>query len=456
MMTEEFCPPEEIQMMEGELWNLRVEDYIRGLSKNIKGEVTSSEPATLNKAVRMMHTLMEQKVKAIAEREADNKKRKWKNFQGGSSSGGGNNNSNQNNNNNPGQNVKCNRCGMQHYGNYLIKCNKYGKIGYKARDCWSKVVATGANAQSVVTCYGCGEKGHIKTNCPARNNPGRNGACGQAYALRNGDQNLRPNVVTAATPKTALPKPKSYGNRKNRKTCFVCKSLDHLIKDYNFYEKKMAYAPLRNHAQRGNHQQYARMPLPNPQRHVVPTAVLTKSKLVLINAARPVTAAVSKPFVTRPRQAKTVVTKPHSPHRRNINRSPSPNASTFPLKVTVAQTPVGNPQHALKDKGVIDSGCSRHMTGNMSYLYDFEEPNGGYVAFGGNPKGGKIFGKGKIRTGKLDFVDVYFVKELKFNFFSVLQMCDKKNNVLFTNTECLVLSPEFKLPNENQVLLRVP
>nr|GFC05741.1 reverse transcriptase domain-containing protein [Tanacetum cinerariifolium] len=61
-------------------------------------------------------------------------------------------------------------CGMQHYGNCPIKCNKCGKIGYKARDCWSKVVATDANAQPVVTCYGCGEKGHIKTNCPARNN----------------------------------------------------------------------------------------------------------------------------------------------------------------------------------------------------------------------------------------------------------------------------------------------
>nr|GFB04932.1 hypothetical protein [Tanacetum cinerariifolium] len=61
----------------------KVEAYIRGLSENIKGEVTSSEPATLNKAVRMAHTLMEQKVKAIAEREADNNKRKWENFQGG-------------------------------------------------------------------------------------------------------------------------------------------------------------------------------------------------------------------------------------------------------------------------------------------------------------------------------------------------------------------------------------
>nr|GFB16352.1 putative ribonuclease H-like domain-containing protein [Tanacetum cinerariifolium] len=95
----------------------------------------------------------------------------------------------------------------------------------------------------------------------------------------------------------------------------------------------------------------------------------------------------------------------------------------------------GNPQHALKDKGVIDSGCSRHMIGNMSYLSDFEELNGGYVAFGGKTKGGKISRKGKIRTGKLDFDDIYLVKELKFNLFSVLQMCDKKNSVLFTDTE---------------------
>nr|GFD45842.1 hypothetical protein [Tanacetum cinerariifolium] len=100
------------------------------------------------------------------------------------------------NTNEAGQNVKCNRCGMQHYGNCLIKCNKCGKIRHKAIDCWSKVVATGANAQPVVTCYECGEKGHIKTNCLARNNLGRNGAHGQAYALRDGDQNLGPNVVT--------------------------------------------------------------------------------------------------------------------------------------------------------------------------------------------------------------------------------------------------------------------
>nr|GEV68720.1 putative ribonuclease H-like domain-containing protein [Tanacetum cinerariifolium] len=113
-------------------------------------------------------------------------------------------------------------------------------------------------------------------------------------------------------------------------------------------------------------------------------------------------------------------------------------------------------QHALKDKGVIDSGLSRYMIGNMSYMSDFKELNCGYVAFGGNPKCCKISGKGKIKTRKLDFDDVYFVKELKFNLFIVSQMCDKKNIVLFTDTKCLVLSPEFMLPDANQVLLRIP
>ncbi|GKD18638.1 ribonuclease H-like domain-containing protein, partial [Tanacetum coccineum] len=88
----------------------------------------------------------------------------------------------------------------------------------------------------------------------------------------------------------------------------------------------------------------------------------------------------------------------------------------------------GHPQK--EDQGYVDSGCSKHMTGNMSYLSDFKEFNGGYVTFGGGAKGGKITGKGTLKTGKLDFEDVYFVKELQFNLFSVSQMCDKKNSVL--------------------------
>ncbi|GJR45807.1 putative ribonuclease H-like domain-containing protein [Tanacetum coccineum] len=111
---------------------------------------------------------------------------------------------------------------------------------------------------------------------------------------------------------------------------------------------------------------------------------------------------------------------------------------------------VGNPQH----EGEHDSGFSRHMTRNKCYLTEYEDYDGGFVSFGDGK--GRISGKGKIKTGKLDFDNVYFCKELKYNLFSVSQICDKKNNVLFTDTECLVLSSNFKLLDESQVLLRVP
>ncbi|GJY12376.1 putative ribonuclease H-like domain-containing protein [Tanacetum coccineum] len=64
--------------------------------------------------------------------------------------------------------------------------------------------------------------------------------------------------------------------------------------------------------------------------------------------------------------------------------------------------------------------------------------------------------KAEFLERSLDFDDVYFCKELKYNLFSVSQIYDKKNNVLFTDTECLVLSSDFKLLDESQVLLRVP
>ncbi|GJY81818.1 putative ribonuclease H-like domain-containing protein [Tanacetum coccineum] len=138
-----------------------------------------------------------------------------------------------------------------------------------------------------------------------------------------------------------------------------------------------------------------------------------------------------------------------------MNPHPSMEANISAVKGNKENVVKGNPQQDLKNKGVIDSECSRHMTGNRSYITDYEEINEGFVAFGGNSKGGKINRKGTIRSGILDFEDVYFVKELKFNLFSVSQMCDKKS-VLFTDTECVVLSPDFKLTDENHVLLKVP
>nr|GFB64380.1 hypothetical protein [Tanacetum cinerariifolium] len=96
----------------------------------------------------------------------------------------------------------------------------------------------------------------------------------------------------------------------------------------------------------------------------------------------------------------------------------------------------GNSQQDLKDKRVIDSRCSRHMTRNRSYLTDYEEINGGFVAFGCNSKGGKITGKGKIRTDfKLtDESHVLLEVPRKDNMYSV----DLKNVIPQGGPTCLI------------------
>nr|GEW61348.1 ribonuclease H-like domain-containing protein [Tanacetum cinerariifolium] len=74
----------------------------------------------------------------------------------------------------------------------------------------------------------------------------------------------------------------------------------------------------------------------------------------------------------------------------------------------------------------------------------------------GKAGGCKITGKGTIKTGKLEFENVYFVKDLKYNLFSVSQICDNKNSVLFTDSECIVLGRDFKLLDDANILLRTP
>ncbi|GJU53217.1 gag-pol polyprotein [Tanacetum coccineum] len=124
--------------------------------------------------------------------------------------------------------------------------------------------------------------------------------------------------------------------------------------------------------------------------------------------------------------------KPVSPSRKSIR----PNVNTVRARGFNAVKPSACwSNYQLNEKGFVDSGCSRHMSGNIAHLSDFKEFDGGFVTFGGGANGGRITGKGTIKTDKLDFEDVYFVKELKFNLFSVSQMCDKKNYVLFTDSK---------------------
>ncbi|GKE81618.1 ribonuclease H-like domain-containing protein [Tanacetum coccineum] len=246
---------------------------------------------------------------------------------------------------------------------------------------------------------------------------------------------------------------------------------------------------------------------PYPKGNFVPKAVLMKSGIktlntvgqnfskiaVSVNTVSPINTAYPRPTVNSARTTSNVLNRAHSHVRRPFNNSTTNKNRNLKEKVNIVKGNVttafgptvvsdnkgnkanavkasacwfwrpkqnildhGNPQLKLQEKGVIDSGYSRHMTGNKSYLSGYEEIDSGFVAFGGDPKGGRITDKGKISTCKLDFEDVYFVKELKFNLFSVSQMCDKKNSVLFTDTECVVLSSDFKLLDENHVLLRVP
>ncbi|GJZ07006.1 hypothetical protein Tco_0540799 [Tanacetum coccineum] len=113
----------------------------------------------------------------------------------------------------------------------------------------------------------------------------------------------------------------------------------------------------------------------------------------------------------------------------------------------------------LRPQQVTLGGIKDHIFGVPRVMVDLINPHGvnctdknkikgGIVKFGGGD--GRISGKGTIRTSKLDFENVYYVEELQhFNLFSVSQICDKKNKVLFTDTDCLVLSEEFQLPDEN-------
>ncbi|GJT50059.1 hypothetical protein Tco_0976216 [Tanacetum coccineum] len=267
------------------------------------------------------------------------------------------------------------------------------------------------------------------------------------------------------------------------KACFVCGSLSHLIRYCDFHEKRMAKQVELNkqkgkgNVQRENKPVWNYVQRVNHKNQFVSIAVLTRtgkipvntarhnfnSQAVLTNVAREI--SIVKPFVDEVRP-KTIFLKTHSPFRRTFNRTTASRTNFSNQKDNTAEvksvSAVGGkwetadyPQGVLKNKGIVDSGCSRPMTGNKAYLAEYQDYNGGPVVFGGSK--GYITGKGKIKTGKLDFGDVCFVKELQhFNLFSVPQICDKKNKVLFTDTECLVLSLDFKLPDKNQVLLKVP
>ncbi|GJR02865.1 ribonuclease H-like domain-containing protein [Tanacetum coccineum] len=180
-------------------------------------------------------------------------------------------------------------------------------------------------------------------------------------------------------------------------------------------------------------------------KNMVPRPVLMKTGLRPLNTTRPVTTTHPKttvysarPMLCFSKSAQSTVKRPYQTRTTLTNRNFSQKVNTAKGKFYTARQKVVNTArpnsvvvkvvrenqgHPQKEyQGYVDSRCSRHMIRNMSYLSDFKEFDGGYVTFGGGAKGGKITSKGTLKTGKLDFEDVYFVKELQFNLFSVSQI----------------------------------
>ncbi|GJX96802.1 ribonuclease H-like domain-containing protein [Tanacetum coccineum] len=326
---------------------------------------------------------------------------------------------------------------------------------------------------------------------------------------------------------------KGFGH-KGGKTCFVCYSPDHLIKNCNLHERTFKQTqthkpkgtqgsrdtrPVWNNIKRVNHSNFSgNSRYPHQKKSFIPSAVLTREGLK--STARPKTtqtvpskstANVFYQGTVRSRVPQAVLSRstgrPYYPRMDNIRPrtssfSPSkrfPTTRTLhrpqrPKKIMksiwVKKASTVGPQAVLpqnvnvKGSAMInsnknerpkrslsrsvnrdndpytlnanDSVASGSMTGDKDKLSDFKEFKGGYVAFGNDSKGGRISGKGTIKTSCLDFEKVSYVEELKFNLLSVSQICDKKHNVLFTDKECLILSPKFKFVDEDLVILRAP
>ncbi|GJW17424.1 putative reverse transcriptase domain-containing protein [Tanacetum coccineum] len=228
LMTEVYCPRNEIHKMETELWNLivkindlatytqrfqdlnllctrmvpkeedRIERYVGGLPHNIQGNVMSAEPTRLQDAIRLANTLMDQKLKGYAIRGAENKRKAY--------TAGGNEGRVH-----VGPRPLCNKCKLHHVGSCTVKCRSCGKIGHITRDCKLAVpAAVNQRAlvvnQMIITCFKCGRQGHFKKDCPKLKNQNHGNkpvipkARGKAYAIGGGDENPGSNVVTEVLP----------------------------------------------------------------------------------------------------------------------------------------------------------------------------------------------------------------------------------------------------------------
>nr|GEV10144.1 putative ribonuclease H-like domain-containing protein [Tanacetum cinerariifolium] len=210
-------------------------------------------------------------------------------------------------------------------------------------------------------------------------------------------KNLSKLLASQITDKTRL----GYDNQVFTSTVFDC---DELISSES--DVSMPPSPVYDRYQSG--EGYHDVPPPYSGTFMPHKPDLVFHDAPTVNEIVP-TAFNVEPSTTKPNKDLSQSTRPSAPiiedwvsdseDESEGEPMPAQNAPSFIQTSKHIKTPrpyvkPGNPQHALKDKRVIDSGCSRHMTENISYLSNFGEINRGYVTFGKNPKGGKITGKG--------------------------------------------------------------
>ncbi|GKE25348.1 putative ribonuclease H-like domain-containing protein [Tanacetum coccineum] len=180
------------------------------------------------------------------------------------------------------------------------------------------------------------------------------------------------------------------------KACFVCGSFDHVQANYNYHQRERVVSG--NNYSRVNYNYSAKKAHPNAHWNIVPRAVLMKTGLRSLNTARPVNTAHPKT---------TVYSAKPMPKAVNTAR---PNSA-------VVNVVMENQVNAVKASA---RWTSRNLMEDM------------------------------LPLGEEQKEEKLLVNEL------LKLMCDKKNSVLFTDTACFVLSPDFKLTDESQVLLKVP
>ncbi|GJX67947.1 putative ribonuclease H-like domain-containing protein [Tanacetum coccineum] len=288
--------------------------------------------------------------------------------------------------------------------------------------------------------------------------------CPNVIKINNIENTRKPTVKYAEMYRDTSKCPNVRGNQRNwnnlksqqlgkaflmqNKACYKCGYFDHLASNCGIWVAKGETWPRGNYSQNN-------VKSPSTHKSMTPRAVLLKSgsKPIVVNKPKMnVAQPTMKSFKTahsnvkRPFERKTTAKNQIWVPKVPTGRTKIPTVgSNVPTAKPTGAADLGNKRKAVKtsarwiwkpkentfgqgsnfndisgnidDKGYWDSGCSRRMNGNISYLSEYGPYDRGYVSFGHG--GGKITGKGTITTGKLEFENVYFVKELKDNLFKV-------------------------------------